>query len=99
MKDSDDYKNAPDEQKKMMDAMLATMELSMTFTDDTIKMTTKMGEESKDQEGKYTIKSSEGNKITIEGEMDGKKEELVFTIDGDSMTTEDEGKKMTFKRE
>lgn len=96
MKESDEYKNAPDDQKKMMDAMLGSMEMSMTFGDGTMKMSAKLGGEAKESEGKYTIKNTEGNKITIEGEIDGKKEEQTFTVDGNKLIMEDGGQKMVF---
>jgi hypothetical protein len=98
MKEMEEYKNAPPEQQKMMDGLLGSMEMSMTFTDDSMKMTAKLGGETKESEGKYTIKSNEGGKLTIEGEVDGKKEEQTFTLDGDKLIMEDNGQKMVFLR-
>jgi hypothetical protein len=96
MKDSVEYKNAPDEQKKLMDSMLETMKMEMTFTDDAIKMHADIGGESKDTEGKYTVKATEGTKVTIESEVEGKKETLTLTVENEKLIMEQGGQKMVF---
>ena len=98
MKDMDEYKNAPDDQKKMMDSMLETMKMEMTFEGGSLKLHAEIGGETKDTEGKYSVKSSEGPKVVIESDVDGKKEELTVTVEDGKLTMEQGGQKMVFNK-
>jgi len=50
------------------------------------------------KEGTYTVKSTDGNKLTVETESNGKKEEMVLEFDGDEFTTTINGNKTTLVR-
>ena len=102
MKEMDEYKNAPDEQKQKMDAMLGQMKemkMELTFTEDQLKSSTSdPAGETKEDESKYVIKSTEGDKVMVETEMGGQKQTVEFTVDNDKLVMAQGPMKMTFTK-
>ena len=50
------------------------------------------------QKGTYVVKSTDGNKLTVETVLEGKTETVVLEMDGDSLSTSMQGKTMKFVR-
>lgn len=48
--------------------------------------------------GSFSVTKSEGNTVTLEMDVDGKKETEVFTVDGDEMSFEENGQTMKWAR-
>jgi major membrane immunogen (membrane-anchored lipoprotein) len=65
------------------EAFAAAKQITMTFDDGKCTMSVpNLGK----REGTYTIKSTDGNKLTVEMEFEGNKDEQVFEIEGDTLT-------------
>jgi hypothetical protein len=79
----DEFKSMPEEEKKaaleMAKGMMATA--TIEFAKDKVIMEM-MG---KKEEAPYTVKSSEANKVVLETEKDGKKEDVTVEINGDKL--------------
>lgn len=103
MKEMDQYKNAPEEQQKKMDTMLGQMKqmkMELTFTEDQLKSSTSDPTgETKEDESKYVIKSTEGDKVVVETEMAGKKQTVEFTVEDDKLVMAQGPMKMTFTKQ
>ena len=69
--------------------------MTMTFKDGKYTMTVP---EAGSREGTYVVKSTDGNKLTVETEFKGKKETMVLEVDGDSFSTSMQGQTMRFVR-
>lgn len=82
---TEDYKKASDEEKKQMEAALDGM--TVEIGPKTMKMSLKVFGNEVSQEASYTIKKTEGNKVTVETKDEKDKvETVVLTVDGDTMT-------------
>jgi hypothetical protein len=84
LSEMEEFKKMPEEQRKMALEMAKGMMSSMEFefTKDTFKVSM-MG---KSEEGSYTVKSSEGDKVVLSAKgKDGKEEEMTVSANGDKM--------------
>lgn len=87
---SEGYKKASDEAKKEMESSLDR--LTVVIGPKTMKMSMKLGDQEFTKEASYTIKKTEGNKVTVESKDENDKvETVVITVDGDTMTLPGEG--------
>ncbi|MGM0576237.1 MAG: hypothetical protein ACQEXJ_10955 [Myxococcota bacterium] len=102
MKEMPQYKDAPDERKKQMDAMMEQMEMEMTFGSETIQMHAKMGGQVKDDKVSYTIKEKTDDTLVIKTKplegKEGQEEELTLSFQGDKLIFQQGPQKMTFKK-
>ncbi len=99
LEEFDEFKNLPDEQRKMAEAMMAMIELELTFTTDTVLFNAKMGGEEQKEEASYEIKSQTGNKMVLEAtDKDGKVEMINAEIKGDLLFLSKDNQKFALRR-
>jgi hypothetical protein len=96
MGEMEDIKKLPDDQKKAAMEMAKGMASSMTFefTKEKILLDA-MGQK---KEGPYKVKSEAGDKVVIEGTMDGKTETMNVEFKGDGMIMGDGKQTFPLKR-
>ena len=96
MGEMDEIKKMPEAEKKAALEMAKGMASSMTFEFTKEKMIVDaMGQK---KEGPYKIKSEEGDKVVIEGTMDGKTETMNCEIKGDGLVMGDGKQTFPLKR-
>ncbi len=92
LKETEDYKKAPDAEKLMMEGMMGGMKIEITK--DTVNMTMSMLGQEQTDTSKYTVKGSEGNLVTVEIETaEGEKNTATAKVDGDKLVLIDDTKK------
>ncbi len=83
-KEWDEFKGMPEGPRKMMEAMLAMIEMEMTFTSDKMTFSAKIMGQDQSEEFGYKIKSQTGNKMVLEStDKDGQKKTVNVEIKGD----------------
>lgn len=94
--DSDEIKKMPEAERKAALEMAKGMMGSMTIEFTADKMTADMM--GKKMEGTYKVLSTEGDKVNIEGTMDGKTEKMTILCKGDGLIMDMGKKAVALKR-
>jgi len=94
--DSDEIKKMPEAERKAALEMAKGMMGSLTIEFTADKMTADMM--GKKMEGTYKVLSTEGDKVNIEGTMDGKTEKMTILCKGDGLIMDMGKKSVALKR-
>jgi hypothetical protein len=86
MKDTEEYKNSSEEEKKMAEAMLSAMKVEITFTETEVQMNSEMMGQKQTEKKAYRVKSANGNNLVLSAKNEsGVEEDVDVVVDGDTL--------------